>query len=333
MQSTLNNIPPNLSASPFLTPLLLALLTAFGLGLASMPAFIHAMRKLKFGQAIREEGPKSHFDKAGTPTMGGAVLVLAGLLGACWVKFTPQSAMLWLLILGGAALGAKDDLAKVLKRHNAGMKPRHKLALQLALGVAAGAFLIATGETTITIPYFMTITSAPLVAILAIAVTIATTNAVNLTDGLDGLAAGTVSCSLLAYLVIALATGRPDLAISCSALIGACLGFLWYNAYPAKIFMGDTGSMALGGALAGLALLTRTEFWLPLIGGIYVAETLSVMLQVSYFKLTKGKRIFRMSPLHHHFEATQPEMKVTARFSIVSALLGAIGVMAYLATR
>lgn len=314
-----------------LTPLGFALLTGFGITLVSMPAFIGWMRRLKFGQAIREEGPKSHFDKAGTPTMGGAVLVAGGLLGACWSGWTLDLALLWVLILGGAALGAKDDLAKVLKRHNAGMKPRHKLALQLALGLIAGFYLAYTGRDSVVIPGWRELHGVWLVIALSVAVVIATTNAVNLTDGLDGLAGGTVSCSLLAYLVIALSLGQAELAVSCAALIGACLGFLWFNAYPARVFMGDTGSMALGGALAGMALLTRTELWLPLIGGIYVAETLSVMLQVSYFKLTRGKRIFRMSPLHHHFEATNPEMKVTARFSIVSALLGAVGVLGFLA--
>lgn len=316
-----------------LTPLALALLTGFGFTLVSMPAFIGWMKRLKFGQAIREEGPKSHFDKAGTPTMGGAVLVVGGLLGACWAGFSWPLLMLWVLILGGAALGAKDDLAKVIKRHNAGLKPRHKLALQVSLGLGAGLYLAFTGQTAIVIPGWGSLDNAFLVVALAVLVVTATTNAVNLTDGLDGLAGGTVSCSLLAYLVIALSLGRPELAISCAALIGGCLGFLWYNAYPARVFMGDTGSMALGGALAGMALLTRTEFWLPLIGGVYVAETLSVMMQVSYFKLTKGKRIFRMSPLHHHFEAVNPEMKVTARFQIASALLGALGVLAFLAVR
>lgn len=316
-----------------LTPLALALLTGFGFTLVSMPAFIGWMKRLKFGQAIREEGPKSHFDKAGTPTMGGAVLVLGGLLGTCWAGFSGPLLMLWVLILGGAALGAKDDLAKVIKRHNAGLKPRHKLILQVSLGLVAGLYLAFTGQDTLVIPGWGSIQSAFLVVALAVLVVTATTNAVNLTDGLDGLAGGTVSCSLLAYLVIALSLGRPELAISCAALIGGCLGFLWYNAYPARIFMGDTGSMALGGALAGLALLTRTEFWLPIIGGVYVAETLSVLMQVSYFKLTGGKRIFRMSPLHHHFEAVNPEMKVTARFQIASALLGALGVLAFLAVQ
>ncbi len=317
-----------------LTPLALALLTGFGFTLVSMPFFIAWMRRLKFGQAIREEGPKSHFDKAGTPTMGGAVLVLGGLLGTLWSSFTPALVMLWVLILGGAALGAKDDLAKVIKRHNAGLKPRHKLVLQLGLGLLAGLYLVFVAkETRLVIPGWGSIDSALLVLALSLLVVSATTNAVNLTDGLDGLAGGTVSASLLAYLCIALAVGRPELALSCAALIGACLGFLWFNCYPARIFMGDTGSMALGAALAGLALLTRTEFWLPVIGGVYVAETLSVMLQVSYFKLTKGKRIFRMSPLHHHFEATSPEMKVTVRFCIASALLGAVGVLAFLGVR
>lgn len=317
-----------------LTPLALALLTGFGFTLVSMPFFIGWMRRLKFGQAIREEGPKSHFDKAGTPTMGGAVLVAGGLLGTLWSGFTPALGMLWVLILGGAALGAKDDLAKVIKRHNAGLKPRHKLVLQLGLGLLAGLYLVfVAGETRLVIPGWGSIDSALLVLALSLLVVTATTNAVNLTDGLDGLAGGTVSASLLAYLCIALAVGRPELALSCAALIGACLGFLWFNCYPARIFMGDTGSMALGAALAGLALLTRTEFWLPVIGGVYVAETLSVMLQVSYFKLTRGKRIFRMSPLHHHFEATSPEMKVTVRFCIASALLGAVGVLAFLGVR
>ncbi|MEW6278590.1 MAG: phospho-N-acetylmuramoyl-pentapeptide-transferase [Candidatus Eremiobacterota bacterium] len=318
-----------------LWPMGLALLTGFGMTLVSMPAFLGWMRRLGFGQSIREEGPKSHFSKAGTPTMGGAVLMGAALVGSFWAgQLTGPLVVLWILALGSSAMGATDDLTKVFKKRNLGLKARHKLIIQFALGLGMGLYLVlAQGARSIEVPWVGTLVGAGWVLLLSLCVVVSTTNAVNLTDGLDGLAAGTVALAALAYAVIGSATGQSELAVAAASVVGACLGFLWFNCYPARVFMGDTGSMGLGGVLAGLALLTRTEFWLVLIGGVFVAEALSVVFQVVYFKATRGKRIFRMSPLHHHFEAVDPEMRVTAWFWICGALLATVGVCGFLGGR
>lgn len=299
-----------------------------GLTVLGMPAFLAGMRRLGWGQKIREEGPKDHQSKSGTPTMGGGLFVPVGLLASFWAyQWSGDLVVLWILTLGSWALGLTDDLTKVMRNRNLGLKARHKIVIQTALSLAMGIYLACRmPEPGIEIPGLGFLPGIPWVLLLTWLVVAGTTNAVNLTDGLDGLAAGSVLSTLGAYTLICLAAGRADLAVAGAGMAGATLGFLWFNCFPARIFMGDTGSMGLGGVLAGLALLTHTPFLLVLMGGIYVMEALSVMLQVSYFKLTRGKRIFRMSPIHHHFcLGGLHEVQVTQRMwmgSLVLALAG-----------
>jgi len=307
---------------------LLAACAGFGLTMVTMPIFLAWMRKLGWGQQIREEGPKDHISKAGTPTMGGGVLVPAGLVASLWAPhYSADLIVLWAITAGSWLLGLTDDLTKVFKNRNLGLKARQKLAIQLSLGLTVGVYLAMTMEPPgVTIPWLGFIPGAPLLIALAVAVVTSTTNAVNLTDGLDGLAAGTVTLAATAYTIVCLSLGRADLAAASAGLAGACVAFLWFNCFPARIFMGDTGSLGLGGALACVALLTHTPFLLVVIGGVFVAEAVSVIMQVLYFKATKGKRIFRMSPLHHHFcLGGLHEVQVTVRFCLVGLMLACLG--------
>jgi phospho-N-acetylmuramoyl-pentapeptide-transferase len=306
-----------------------------GLGLSAlgMPAYLAGMRRLGWGQKIREEGPKDHASKSGTPTMGGGLFVPAGLLASFWAgHWSAHLFALWVLTLGCWLLGMTDDLTKVMRNHNLGLKARHKLLIQTGLSLAMGIYLACHMTTPgVEIPLYGFVAGIWAVLALTWLVVSGTTNAVNLTDGLDGLAAGTVLSSLAAYVVIGMASGHPDLAVAAAGMGGATLAFLWFNSFPARIFMGDTGSMGLGGMLAGLALLTDTSFLLVWIGGVYVMEAVSVMMQVSFFKLTRGKRIFRMSPIHHHFcLGGMHEVQVTQRMWIASLLLACSGLYAYL---
>jgi len=236
------------------------------------------------------------------------------------------------VVLAGAALGMVDDLNKVLKKRNLGLRARDKLAVQGLVGLGLGAWMVATRpDPGVVLPFVGFVAGGWLVWLVAVGVTASAMNSVNLTDGLDGLAAGSCAVALLAYAVVAGASGHPDLAVAAAGLAGACLGFLWHNGYPARVFMGDTGSLGLGGALAAMALLTRTEFLLVLIGGVFVAEAGSVILQVAWFKSTGGRRLFRMSPLHHHFElGGLHEVQVTIRFVLVGLALAVAGVLWHL---
>lgn len=299
-----------------------------GLTALGMPAFLLGMRRLGWGQQIREEGPEDHKSKSGTPTMGGGLFVPAGLLASFWAAhWSGDLFALWVLTLGCWLLGLTDDLTKVLRNRNLGLKARHKLFIQTSLSLAMGVYLACRMEVPgIELPFYGFLPGLPWLLLLTWLVVSGTTNAVNLTDGQDGLAAGTVLAALLAYGLICLAGGHPELATAALGMAGATLAFLWFNCYPARIFMGDTGSLGLGGLLAGLALLTNTSFLLILIGGVFVLEAVSVILQVSYFKLTRGKRIFRMSPIHHHFcLGGMHEVQVTLRFWIVSIVLALLG--------
>ncbi|HEY4000813.1 MAG TPA: phospho-N-acetylmuramoyl-pentapeptide-transferase [Candidatus Xenobia bacterium] len=318
---------------------LFALVTSWLTVAAIMPWFIDTVKRLAWGQQIREDGPKDHQKKAGTPTMGGLVIVVATVVGMAWAwKLGHPLDTLTVLacVAGNCAIGFFDDYAKIRKQRNLGLTSRQKLAAQLVVGAVLGAFLVfyhPSGSTVI-MPFCGPVHSGMLAFAMAVLVMLSTTNAVNLTDGLDGLAGGTMVSAALAYLAIAWLAGRPDLAVCAGALAGGCLGFLQFNRYPARIFMGDTGSLALGGALTALAVLTRTEWLLLLIGGVFVAEAVSVILQVGYFKLTHGKRIFRMSPLHHHFcEGGWPETRVTSTFWTIAAGLGALGVLLWYGLR
>lgn len=308
-------------------------LMGLGLAVAAMPAYLLWAKTLGWGQVIRQEGPQEHHSKAGTPTMGGLVLLASGLLASLWWREPSADLVAFrLVVILCALLGIVDDLKKVLRNRNLGLRARDKLAAQGLIGLALGGWLVWTQPNPgVVFPLLGFVGGAWLMWLFAILVTTSTVNAVNLTDGLDGLAGGTSAVALLAYVVVASASGHPGLAVAAAAMAGACLGFLWHNAFPARVFMGDTGSLGLGGAFAALALLTRTEFLLMVIGGVFVAEAVSVILQVAYFKKTGGKRIFRMSPLHHHFEmGGLHEVQVTARFVVVGAALAVLGVLLFL---
>ena len=298
------------------------------------PVLIPYLHKLKFGQSIRECGPASHMKKSGTPTMGGLMMLAALVLALCWGKFTPHVLMALVLTLGHAVIGFLDDYIKVVMKRNLGLTAKQKFLLQFIL---AGAYVYFAEthlqNTTLWVPLVnITFDFGWAYYALAFILLVGTTNAVNLTDGLDGLVSFVSVPVTLAYAFIAYMQGMLDVSGFALGLTGACLGFLLFNRHPAQVFMGDTGSLALGGGVAALALLTHTELLLVIIGGIYVAEATSVIIQVAYFRLTGGKRFFRMAPLHHHFElGGWKEVKVVECFTIVSFLLSAVGLGLWLA--
>jgi len=268
------------------------------------PILIPILRQLKFGQNIREDGPQKHLQKAGTPTMGGVIIIVA--LSITSLQFSNKTITLFLLALvtiGYGLIGFADDYIKIVMKRNLGLTVKQKLTAQIILATIFYWFLIQINhDTAIYIPgtsYGFEL--GWLYLLFVIFIMIGTTNAVNLTDGLDGLLTGISSIVFTTYTLIALYLSQYDVAVFAASIVGACLGFLLYNAHPAKIFMGDTGSLALGGALVGIAILTKTELLLVIIGAIFVIEALSVIIQVIFFKWKKF-RVFRMSPIHHHFE-------------------------------
>ncbi len=310
--------------------LLQTALWAFAVSLALAPLFISSFRRLHFGQQIREEGPLRHRKKAGTPTMGGIVFMLAAL--PVVLIFAPRTTELLLVILlsaGNGLIGFVDDYTKVVRKRSLGLKARSKLFGQTALVIAFFLVWRSLGyDTSLSIPFTgMELELGAFYLPFLIFFVIGFTNAVNLTDGIDGLAAGLAILAFLSYLIIAAMYGAVDLAHFNAAMIGATFAFLIYNLHPAKVFMGDVGSLALGGALAALAVLTKTELFLVIIGGVFVLETLSVIIQVIIFQLT-GKRVFRMSPLHHHFElAGRGEWQVVTGFWAVGFVLAVVGLL------
>ena len=297
------------------------------------PKFIEFLRRREFGQQIREEGPAAHHQKAGTPTMGGVLIFVA-----VSVPFLILSDYDWrsLGVFGAAIacalLGFADDYTKLVRRRSLGLRARTKLAVTIAISL--GLWFVASHEahlaSTLRLRFIdYQIDLGPLYALLIYLVVAGTTTAVNLTDGLDGLAAGCAAIVLLAYIAITFITGEYELAMLAGCLVGGSIGFLWFNAFPATIFMGDTGSLGLGGAIAGLAVMTKTELLLVLLGGIFVIEALSVVIQVMSFQATR-KRVFLMAPIHHHFELLAwSETKIILRFWIVAAIFGAIGFTIY----
>ena len=297
------------------------------------PKFIGYLRKREFGQHIREDGPEGHRQKAGTPTMGGVLIFVA-----VSVPFLILSDYDWrsLGVFGAAIacalLGFADDYTKLVRRRSLGLRGRTKLAVTIAISL--GLWFVASHEahlaSTLRLRFIdYQIDLGPLYALLIYLVVAGTTSAVNLTDGLDGLAAGCAAIVLLAYIAITFITGEYELAMLAGCLVGGSIGFLWFNAFPATIFMGDTGSLGLGGAIAGLAVMTKTELLLVLLGGIFVIEALSVVIQVMSFQATR-KRVFLMAPIHHHFELLAwSETKIILRFWIVAAIFGAIGFTIY----
>jgi phospho-N-acetylmuramoyl-pentapeptide-transferase len=297
------------------------------------PKFIEYLRRREFGQNIREEGPEGHQTKAGTPTMGG-VIILAAIV----VPFLALSHRDWESIgvfgatIACGLLGFADDYTKILKRRSLGLRARTKLVVTVAISL--GLWWVATQRAGIgsTVRLSFVDVSAdlgPFFPVFIYLVVAGTTTAVNFTDGLDGLAAGCTAIVLLAYIGITFIAGQYDLTLLAACLVGACIGFLWFNSFPASIFMGDTGSLGLGGAIAGLAVMTDTEVLLILLGGIFVIEVLSVVIQVLSFQLFR-KRVFLMAPIHHHFELQAwSETKIILRFWIVAAACGAIGFVVY----
>lgn len=307
----------------------LALVATLVLGIIVLPC----LRRIGLGQQVREDGPRAHFQKAGTPTMGGIIFLPAVAVASLLVAGPSLRVVAALVtMLGFALIGFTDDLLKVARRRSLGLRAKHKLTGQviLSLALAAVAVFFASRGTTVHLPgssldwslgwlYF------PFVVL----VLTGASNAVNLTDGLDGLAAGVTVAVSLAYVFLAILAGEPDMAVLAASLAGGCLGFLAYNFYPARVFMGDTGSMALGAAVGTMAVFTGTELLLPLVGGVYVIEAISVILQVIFFKLTR-KRLFLMSPLHHHFElAGWPEVRVVLLFWLAGVILAVAGVLVW----
>ncbi|MFD2170822.1 phospho-N-acetylmuramoyl-pentapeptide-transferase [Tumebacillus lipolyticus] len=307
---------------------------SFVIALLLAPLFIPFLRRLKFGQAIRAEGPQGHQKKAGTPTMGGVIFLIAMSITA--IKFSELSPELWLLLfvtLAYGTVGFLDDYIKVALKRNLGLRARQKLIGQILVGVVLYVVMYYTGmiDMTISIPFFdvqwdLGFFYLPFLVLIVIA----SSNAVNLTDGLDGLAAGTTAIAFGSYAILAWWTSNMEVAIFCAAMVGGLIGFLVFNVHPAKVFMGDTGSLALGGALATVAILTKTEIWLVLIGGVFVVEVLSVILQVISFQ-TFGKRLFKMSPLHHHFELLGwSEWRVVGTFWTAGLCLAVSALVLYL---
>jgi len=330
----------------------LASLTALGISLWSGPWVIRKLTQLKVGQAVRDDGPQTHLVKAGTPTMGGTLILLSiGITTLLWADLSNKYIWLLLAVLfGTGAIGFYDDWQKVVHKDPKGISARAKMFWQSAIAIGSGVFLVTTASlpasTEFIVPFFKNVIypfGAIGFCVLTYFVIVGTSNAVNLTDGLDGLAAMPVvlvaaALSVFAYVaghtVFAQYLGLPhipgahEVVVFCAAMCGACLGFLWFNAYPAQVFMGDVGALALGAALGAVAVIVRQEIVLFVMGGVFVMEAVSVMLQVASFKLT-GKRIFRMAPLHHHFELKGwKETQVVVRFWIVTMML----VLAGLAT-
>jgi phospho-N-acetylmuramoyl-pentapeptide-transferase len=322
---------------------ILATLFAMALVLIIGERVIQRLRVMQVGQHIREDGPPNHKGKAGTPTMGGClilpVVVVTTLL---WAEL--RNLYVWLVLFVMCAFGAigfADDYLKKVQKSSRGLSGRAKFTFQVlcALIVAVILYLYPGFDSQLNVPFFKGVRPELEAGYIFLAafIIVGASNAVNLTDGLDGLAAGPIVIAFTSYVVFAYLAGNfitagylqipyvagtGELAVLCGAVVGACLGFLWFNAYPADLFMGDVGSLPLGAVLGTVAVLTKQEVVLMLVGGIFVVETLSVIFQVAYFKITKGRRIFRMAPLHHHFELKGwPESKVTVRFWIIAIIL------------
>jgi phospho-N-acetylmuramoyl-pentapeptide-transferase len=321
-----------------------ASLSALAISLALGPWMVRKLREFQIGQVIRQEGPTSHRPKAGTPTMGGLLILTAALVPTLlWADLT--NVYVWIAVLTTASFGAVgffDDYLKIVRRSHHGLRPLYKLGWQIAIAAAVGAALLVLNQyrlynTRLIFPFFKGLIPDLGWGYLpfTIFVLVSVSNAVNLTDGLDGLAISTFTIAAAAYTAVAYVVGNrvladylllvhfppvAELTVFCGALVGASLGFLWYNAYPAEIFMGDVGSLALGAALGTVAILTKQELLFGIVGGVFVLEALSVVIQVVSFKTT-GQRVFKMAPLHHHFELIGwSEPKVIARFVIAAVI-------------
>lgn len=328
---------------------ILSVLTAMGLSLYFGPKLIRRLQRMQIGQTVRDDGPESHFSKAGTPTMGG-ILILGSILAATLLWADLSNKYVWVVltvVVGYGIIGFVDDYRKVIRKDSAGLIARWKYFWQSVIAGGVALYLYSTtqdpAETALLVPFFKDIMpQLGLMYLLVVYFTVVgTSNAVNLTDGLDGLAivptvmvAGalalfayvTSNVNFAEYLHIPYIAPADELVVVCTAIVGAGLGFLWFNTYPAQVFMGDVGSLALGGALGIIAVLVRQELVLIIMGGVFVMETLSVILQVGSYKL-RGERVFKMAPIHHHYELSGwPEPRVIVRFWIISLVLVLVGI-------
>ncbi|MBP1889722.1 phospho-N-acetylmuramoyl-pentapeptide-transferase [Clostridium moniliforme] len=315
--------------SSFINPMmLLALGLGFIISIILGPIFIPILHKFKFGQNIREEGPKSHLKKAGTPTMGGIIFIIAVTIAMLVMRYNVYSKGMIILysMIAFGFIGFLDDMLKIIHKNNLGLRAWQKMLLLLLFSVAMAYYSYTVLGSEIIVPFLgFNINLGILYIPFVIIYYAATTNAVNLTDGLDGLATTVTIIVLIFFTIVSYNNKSYEVATFSIALIGGLLGFLKYNAYPAKIFMGDTGSLALGGAIASIALMLKNPFVVVVVGGIYVFETLSVIIQVVSFKTT-GKRVFKMAPVHHHFEQLGwSERKIVTIFSIITIILCIIG--------
>ena len=304
---------------------ILAVLISFAISVVLRPIFIPFLKKLKFGQYVRDEGPESHLKKAGTPTMGGLIILCSIVITSLfYVKDDKEIIPILFATLGFGLVGFLDDYIKVVMKRSLGLRAWQKFSLQV---VVTAIFYFYTANksglgTDTIIPYYGTITLPIWVYVpLLFFVVIGTVNGANFTDGLDGLASSVTVCIATFFAAVAIGTNNGIAPITC-AVVGSLLGFLVYNVYPARVFMGDTGSLALGGFVASTAYMLKMPFFILIVAFIYLAEVLSVIIQVSYFKLTNGKRIFKMAPIHHHFELCGwSETRVVTIFSIITGLL------------
>ncbi len=311
--------------------LIVTIIISFLITLVLGPIVIPILQKLKIGQSIREEGPKSHMAKSGTPTMGGLIIIAAIILASLTAGIINTDLYVVLFaMIGFGFIGFIDDFIKVVLRRNLGLRAYQKIIGQIIIAIVIAVYQsrISAFGTKLFVPFFNQYWDLGVAYVTFIViVVVATVNSVNLTDGLDGLAAGVTLIVVSFFSLVAMNWGYPSLSVFCGATTGACLGFLRFNSHPAKVFMGDTGSMALGGAIAATAILLNLTLLIPIVGGIYFAEALSVILQVASFKLT-GKRIFRMSPLHHHYELKGwKETKVVVIFWGITLLLCIAGLV------
>lgn len=339
---------------PLSVRMIFSIVTSFLLAMIIAPRVISNLKLRQIGQNVREEGVKEHLKKSGIPTMGGVIILIPLLVTTIlWAKLNFYVWFCVAVTVGMGLIGFFDDITKVVNARSLGLTARQKLIGQIAIGLTAALFMKlwpglrletpageAIASSAIQLPICGSFDLGWLYIPFAVFVIVGTTNAVNLTDGLDGLAAGSMSVAINPFIVISYICGNSifakhlgvafipgvgELSVICAAVIGGCLGFLWHNSHPAAVFMGDTGSLALGGAIGAIAMCSKTEFFLAIAGGIFVVEALSVIMQVSYFKATHGKRIFKMSPIHHHFELCGwPEEKVVIRFWTVGIMLSLV---------
>ena len=311
----------------------LAVLLSFAMVAAAMPFAIPVLHKLKFGQEVRDDGPKAHLKKQGTPTMGGAVFILAILLvGLFFAGKYPRVLPVLFLTFGFGVIGFIDDYLKVVHHHSEGFNPKQKFICQLLITLAFALFLYRSPdfETAMRLPFTeYKLELGPLYIPAVLFIVTATDNGANFTDGVDGLCSAVTAVISVFLAAVSVRTGNGDLVPCAGAVFGALLGFLCFNAYPAKVFMGDTGSLALGGFVAAMCFAAQIPLFIPVFAFVYLMEVLSVILQVTYFKATHGKRIFRMAPIHHHFElGGWSETRVVVVFTVVTILCSILSLLA-----